>query len=910
VVKQGGKEVILRLVDEFEYLHQPVGSGDVGENALLVGRDRILSAFTHRLHRSRGGAFLITGYRGVGKTSFTLQLIDRLRRRIETKGTGRLVDVYLTFARPMKPLEVLYHVLRSLYARLVELRILTQLEPDLQADLGLALRRTACSISQESSEEAASSFEMSGIKGRLFDFLPKVSASAKRTANKALAYLAYDEKTAEFDLLNIARQLIQGYRPRRALLAPGTWFGAPRVPLSIVIIFDELDKVDEDDTGRAAFDRILGTLKNLFTVAGITFVFVAGRRFHERWLEETGRGDSLYESIFAESVYLPGLWTEMSSVYDRWVRLGEERTGGETYEDFKKYLSFTGRGIPRRIIRSFNERVRLVDDAPALVFTPAECRRLRFHADLHDFLQRIDEELLDLSDEAPDPHLTDQRRLCAYHLVDWVLANGAAEFSHGEMLERCQQLARVFTVGDAAAVSLVSRLIDRLRDGDYLEDVARTTIVRPEGPVRRYQLTKRRRHEMGHRRALPDAVAPVEPAQPASTTQFAGGRYVVTAPLAHGGMSSLHLALDVRTKANVVLKVAREEATQRGLVREARALKLIRHPGVVRLLEDCSATPEAFIVLEVVPGMTLGQLLRSSPTLAPEAQLALARDIAEALAAVHRAGVVWRDPKPNNIMVRPDGDVVILDFGLARLPGDDDSTLDGSVCGTPAYMSPEQARGVPVTPASDVYAIGAVLFELVTGRRAFSGEIVQLLEAHARGDMPDFGDAAGSPFEPIIRRCLALDPAARFADGAALLEALPETAASPAARAHTAQALDVGLNRLRQDDMDTIYPESLAQAPRLQPVHEVRIELRGIERRLSIGRASANDVVLEDDKVSRFHAIVYREDDGFRIEDLNTANGTWLDGKPVRSERLSAGQVVVIGSHRVSVVEGAVQAVA
>ena len=219
------------------------------------------------------------------------------------------------------------------------------------------------------------------------------------------------------------------------------------------------------------------------------------------------------------------------------------------------------------------------------------------------------------------------------------------------------------------------------------------------------------------------------------------GPYEVLAPLGSGGMGEVYRARDTRLGRDVAIKVLPADRLsdpyrRARFVQEARAASALNHPHIVTIHEIESAEGVDFIVMELVPGDTLAQRLRRG-ALSPSEALRLAIPLADALAAAHAAGIVHRDLKPGNVMVTPDGVVKVLDFGLAKLVRSDTADSDertatappdaiplsraGAVTGTIGYMSPEQASGGTADARSDIFSFGVLLYEMVTGRRAFSG---------------------------------------------------------------------------------------------------------------------------------------------------------------------------------------------
>ena len=260
------------------------------------------------------------------------------------------------------------------------------------------------------------------------------------------------------------------------------------------------------------------------------------------------------------------------------------------------------------------------------------------------------------------------------------------------------------------------------------------------------------------------------------------GSYEVLAALGAGGMGEVYRARDTRLGRDVAIKVLpaerlADESRRRRFVQEARAASALNHANIVTIYEIESADGIDFIVMEYVPGRTLAQLLVTR--LPIEDVLKLAIPIADALASAHAAGIVHRDLKPGNIVVSNGGVVKLLDFGLAKLVADPEPQPEGEtaptapeplsrpgvVAGTPGYMSPEQATGGSVDARSDVFAFGAVLYEMVTGRRVFArSSTAETLAALLREvPKPPSELVARVPrqLEKLIQRCLAKDPARR-----------------------------------------------------------------------------------------------------------------------------------------------------
>ncbi|MDO8679000.1 MAG: protein kinase [Acidobacteriota bacterium] len=262
------------------------------------------------------------------------------------------------------------------------------------------------------------------------------------------------------------------------------------------------------------------------------------------------------------------------------------------------------------------------------------------------------------------------------------------------------------------------------------------------------------------------------------------GSYTIEAMLGAGGMGEVYRARDTRLNRTVAVKVvpadfSNDPESRHRFEREARAIAALNHPHICTLYDVGSHDGIDFLVMEYLAGETLAARLVRGPLPAHEA-IRYAIEIASALDRAHQAGIIHRDLKPGNIMLTEQGSKV-LDFGLAKLTDgevDVTRTADGTVVGTAAYMSPEQADAKPLDPRSDVFSFGAVLYEMLAGRRAFGGEtIAQILAAVLRDEPPRLPVPAA--LDSLVRRCLAKESSQRFPSMAEVKAALEGAATAP-----------------------------------------------------------------------------------------------------------------------------------
>jgi serine/threonine-protein kinase len=268
-----------------------------------------------------------------------------------------------------------------------------------------------------------------------------------------------------------------------------------------------------------------------------------------------------------------------------------------------------------------------------------------------------------------------------------------------------------------------------------------------------------------------------------------GGRYRLDERIAGGGMGDVWRGTDEVLGRTVAVKILLpalldEPGFAERFRGEARTMATINHPGVVDVYDYGSDQQLAFLVMEYVEGDALSRTLSRVGRLTPARTMALVAQAADALQAAHANGIVHRDVKPGNLLVRPNGTLVLTDFGIARSALVGQLTVAGSVLGTASYISPEQASGAVATAASDVYALGVVAYQCLSGHRPFDGATpIEIAMKHVRDTPRPLPADIPPAVRAIVDRALAKDPGARWPTAAAMAVVARQAASSLATAA-------------------------------------------------------------------------------------------------------------------------------
>jgi eukaryotic-like serine/threonine-protein kinase len=316
-------------------------------------------------------------------------------------------------------------------------------------------------------------------------------------------------------------------------------------------------------------------------------------------------------------------------------------------------------------------------------------------------------------------------------------------------------------------------------------------------------------------------------------------RYAIEERVATGGMGTVFVATDERLGRRVAVKVLKEEFADdprfvERFRREARAAGALSHPNVAGVYDFGEDSDRHFMVMEMAPGRDLAQVLREEGQLSPDRVVRIGSQIAEALGHAHSAGLVHRDIKPANVIIGEKDKVKVTDFGIARAAGDATLTATGSVLGTAHYISPEQAAGDKIGPATDIYSLGIVLYEMLTGTLPFTGDsALAVAMRHVSDEVPrpsDLNRDVPDGLDRVVTKATAKVPEDRYANGSdlagALTASLGPTAGQSAVAAPTAVEAGPGSTAL----LTGPGAAAEAQAARVWPIPGQRWDPRRIGR--------------------------------------------------------------------------------
>jgi serine/threonine-protein kinase len=431
------------LKQTFRYVHEPSRAAE--EAIAPLGNDPLMAQLESRLQHSRGGTFLITGFRGVGKSTLVLRVLDELEAR--RTSSEWVLPVILSVARSTTTERLLFAIVRRVFEKLSDSGALESLPPDTRHALLVAYMRTSLSFKETQSEarERSAGLDLGIGPGKLVKAAadlagPTISMSAKRSHSLATeaAFLAYSETDVEYDLMRIVDLVA-----RLPMLATGrrSWWhrlrlrppGPDQPRLHLVIVLDEVDKLTADDTGLATVEELLSGIKNVLTMSGAHFLVVAGPDLHDRAIRDLARGNGVYESVFGWRLYVPCIWDAPERLMADIVS-GDAVVDPDLHEALVHYLRFMARGVPRRLLHEVNTLVAWDEDGrPRLRIGAKDMERVDFYARL----ERILRDYIEHSGRNwlfPVAIDEDRWRLSSYYVVDWVLQSEGQPFTAADLL--------------------------------------------------------------------------------------------------------------------------------------------------------------------------------------------------------------------------------------------------------------------------------------------------------------------------------------------------------------------------------------------------------------------------------------------------------------------------------------------
>ena len=785
----------------FRYVHHPSAAAEE-DGIPLLGNEEVVLALVERILHSNGGAFLLTGFRGVGKTTVILNALDHLR---DEMGSDAVVPVFLNVARPKSTAELLFEVIRRLFEALSDGGVLDRLPEDIQRQLILAYRRTSLSFTQTRGSDTERSLGL-GLGMPLLEALgPRLDVSSKTTDSLALeaSFLAYSASDVEHDFLRI----VSLFRRRGT---PGEhWSG------KIVVVVDELDKLTTSDAGRKSLDDLVSGLKNLLTTWGVHFVFIAGPDLHDLSMRHSHRGNSVYDSVFGWQLYVPCVWQATDRLLESTMTAGWRDM--PELVSLPDYLRFKARGVPRLLLMELNSLVEWDDGRPYLTLRTPDRARIEFYAGV----ERV---LAEFTGHAADGHAfsvaidEDRWRIGAYYVTDWILRTLGRTFTAQDVVRAGDD-----DEGEVALDPLlvlvpekVEALLEHLVTHEYLVRVRglgsdeRQFGDVPDAQVAVYKLAddvagKLRAFARDNVQERADLLAdgPGEqpggiPAQPWGSTgvgQVVGeGRYELEQEIDRGGMGRVYVARERQRGRTVAIKMldvpglAGDETMRARFLRKAKIATALEHPNIVPTLDVFTEDDGRLgIVMELVNGTSLKQLL-AQVRLEPHDAVRVASALLDALQYLSERDVIRLDLKPSSIMVSGALDPVIVDIGLAKR-GRSETVITASgapVLGTPAYLAPEAITGKGVDGRADVFTVGMLLWEMLAGRPARRpGGLMEVLKQAVGEDIDlDALSMASPELRDAMARMLDREPEHRWPTAAAARDALaavPEAAGFQAA---------------------------------------------------------------------------------------------------------------------------------
>ena len=804
-----------------------------------IGRQAEIDRVVRGLLSSTETHYLITGYPGIGKTSFVSRVIGEWRELAAAQGVERILIFNLHFARPQSPEDVVKRLIGKVYFASVD----GQFEPTKKLAERLELNYIQAQSTSLKETQAESSTHESGTHATIG--LPTVlragvGASSKeaRGVSRSLEVekeynlsLATSDFESVLDLLSQEGSFESSFiqRTKRRLSRSSK----RNISSRTLFVFDQLDDLE-----------FVQELSGFLNMPNASFLVVGGSKLQEEVSLAKEIGLHVLDNF--DEIYLRCQWDQAQRLFASLI--DPSGISHRRLADYSDYLNFSSHGLPRRLFASLDRHTKRDGNAFSLELSASEQKRVQLCARLHRILWKHRKEILGSYIDSVQHPLRDKALRGAYHLTDrifrvsrfsyddlnTVATSLSAAIIHPKRERVLRNLLRIFEsysmlVKDGSEYRLseeilnaVRRIPDWLKDGyfdarELLEEVeavekAAGSASRVAPPRRRKAGDQQKKSGKGARRPPPSKTLIEEtsdrPTGPIVTDQVSlalrpggregevlGGRYVISAKLGQGGMSEVYTALDsALLNRTVVVKLMLDRGRESDWLRrkfqhEIEALIRVDHPGIVRVLDAGKAADGCpYIVMEYVEGTTLRTVLHLHPEGLPLDRVSkLLAQIASALKAAHRHGIIHRDLKPENVIVttaEESEDIVrLIDFGVARVKESimSETTTGRVVAGTVMYMSPEQLRGEKITNATDIYSLGVITYEMVTGRRPHYAETVVHLAEMQRGGVSalprEFCPALSRAAQDVILKALSFNPTERYQNASDFAETFAQALA-------------------------------------------------------------------------------------------------------------------------------------
>jgi hypothetical protein len=766
-----------------------------------VVRGLLASAETH---------YLITGYPGVGKSSFVARVVADWRRLSAARGISRLLIFDLHLARPQSPEEIVKRLIGKVYFASIDgqfapaQKLSERLELNYIQAHSKSLKETQeQTSSHESSKEGKIDFPaVATILGGGIGGSSKTSKEISRSLEVQKEYnlsMAATDFESVLHLLSQTRNFQLGLRERlwRRILKSSADNNDSRT----LFIFDQIDDLD-----------FVQELSGFLNLPKASFIVLGGPKLQEQVSSAKEQGIHVLDNF--DEVYLACQWNSAQEILSALVNTGT--VNRRNYTNYLDYLNFCAQGLPRRLFAAMDRHTARSGSDFYLDLPVSEQKRVGLCAQLHRILWKHRREVLGPYIDSVQHPYRDKALRGAYHLTDRIFRVAkfsledadtvATQISAGIMHPSRQRVLRNLLnlferygllVRDGSTLSLSENVLNRvkhipdwLRDGyvdarGLLDEVQRLGVT-PTMPGMFSEGSKPSLHEFDSNTSPgigEETVLRRKATQKKETHRtdleintVIGGRYVIEKKLGQGGVGSVYLARDSRLmNKRVVVKLlfrTDNDWVVRKFHQEREALARVDHPGIVGVLDVGEAPDGApYIVMQYVDGITLRAAL-TPEGMALERVTSIVEQVTAALGAAHDRGIIHRDLKPENIMLWANAgsqeQVKIIDFGIAKIRDSliAPETITGSAtAGTVLYMSPEQLRGASVAASSDIYTLGVITYEMVTGRRPFQPEtaahLLEMERAGVRLKPSDLRRSLSAETDRVILKALSFEPTNR-----------------------------------------------------------------------------------------------------------------------------------------------------